>query len=193
MFFLQLSDIEYYALLSKLSACLCAITIGVLVFFVRKSSKKNKVLTGKSDLNVLQSCLTIFLLFFAIVTYAYYGRYAAKSEWLEVEPRYHEYVKSTKPEYACATYIGTYKYDYSGGRGGSGAAGFLLDDGSYIVGYGDADPSLANSLEKNERICIKYLVMPSFLNKGFGFDKKVIEISRHTDDAGCDVRQCWGD
>lgn len=178
--FSELNDVSYYALLSKASGVLCVFLVVTLTFFLKKAFKNNTISKGKPDLNFIQACLAMLLFISVMVTYFNHGRYANKSAWLEVEPRYNEYVKNTKHEYSCAKYEGT-----SAGRSGNGAQTFRLEDGSRILGYGDADPILVNSLEKGERLCVKYLVMPPFLRQDYGRDKKILELSRARDTVEC--------
>ena len=179
--FSELNDVSYYDFLSKASGVLCVFLVVTLVFFLKKTFKNNTISKGKPDLSFIQACIMFLLFFSAMVSYFKYERYADKSAWLEVEPRYNEYVKNTKPEYSCAKYKGA----FSAGRSGNGAPTFLLEDGSHILGYGDADPSLVNSLEKGERVCVKYLVMPPFLRQDYGRDKKILELSRARDTIEC--------
>lgn len=179
--FPELNDVSYYALLSKASGVLCVVMVVALAFFLKQTFKNNTIFKGKPDLNFIQTCIMFLLFFSAMVSYFQYERYANKSARLEVEPLYNEYVKNTKPEYSCAKYEGA----FSAGRSGNGAQTFRLEDRSHILGYGDADPILVNSLEKGERVCVKYLVMPPFLRQGYGRDKKILELSRARDTIEC--------
>jgi len=176
--FSELNDVSYYALLSKVSAVFCAFLVVTLAFFIKRAFV-NRVLRGKS-VNELEMWLIAFLLISAIVSYFCYDMYAQRVAWIEVKPRYNEYVKTAKPQYACASYKGT-SSRIRGRR-------FLFDDGSYITGYdyGDSAPALVHSLKRDERVCVKYVVIPPFLRPSHGHDKKILDLSRSSDAAECE-------
>lgn len=158
---------EYYRILSYGTGAL-----GAIIFFIvykwQRSSQYGSTIKLISLLEVLVILTGVGLL---IATLSFY----IKSNQLDFKPKFAEYLKTAHIYSSCGTYVGVLGYQARS----AGQPTFSLDDGSFIMGAAWADYNFVlNPLKKNDRICAKYIIMPSFAPSRLAGEKTIIKLTK---------------
>lgn len=157
---------EYYKTLSY-----CAGVFGFIIFLILYKWQRVAEKYG-STLNLVSlSMVFVFFVGFGFLMAALH--FYIKSNQLDFKPKFEEYLNTAHIYSSCGVYVGILGYQARS----SGQRTFSLDDGSFIIGAGEADYNFVlNPLKENDRICAKYVIMPSF-SKRAG-EKYIIELMK---------------